>query len=65
MKDTPQQAISGMGGCPMGQDSCGNDNRNDMVNNYMDISHDLCRNAFTFGQEVRMRAVWAKYRGSV
>lgn len=53
--DTPPQA-SASSGCPTGRQSCGGTN---MVENYMDYSHDACMNIFTIDQKSRMRTVMA------
>lgn len=53
--DTPESDASN-GGCPIGHVSCGTE---DMVQNYMDYTYDVCMNLFTQGQKVRMRAVLA------
>jgi len=41
-------------GCPTGDVSCGTE---DMVENYMDYSADLCMNIYTLGQKARMQVV--------
>jgi len=51
--DTPLSGAPN-GGCPTGLISCGNVN---MVENYMDYTHDACMNIFTENQKMRMRAV--------
>ncbi len=43
-------------GCNLGHISCGS---TDMVQNFMDYSHDACMNIFTTGQKNRMRALFA------
>ncbi len=53
--DTPTSDGS-HSGCPIGDTSCGT---TDMVQNYMDYSHDACMNLFTQGQATRMRALLA------
>ena len=50
--DTPSSNSSNFG-CP-DANSCGSD---DMVQNYMDLSDDLCMNLFTICQKSRMRVV--------
>ena len=50
--DTPRSNSSNFG-CP-NANSCGSD---DMVQNYMDLSDDLCMNLFTVCQKSRMRVV--------
>ena len=50
--DTPRSSNSNFG-CP-DANSCGSD---DMVQNYMDLSDDLCMNLFTLCQKDRMRVV--------
>ncbi|MEO0776612.1 MAG: M43 family zinc metalloprotease [Bacteroidota bacterium] len=52
--DTPLSDASN-GGCNVGHVSCGSV---DMVQNYMDYSHDDCMNLYTFGQKARMRALF-------
>ena len=53
-EDTPLSNRSNFG-CPDGN-SCGSD---DMVENYLDLSDDLCMNLFTICQKNRMRIVMA------
>jgi hypothetical protein len=56
--DTPPSA-SGSEGCPVNRDSCPGDGP-DLVNNFMDYSHDSCMTSFTPMQGKRMReAAWA------
>lgn len=52
--DTPLSDASN-GGCAFGHVSCGTV---DMIQNYMDYSYDTCMNLFTFGQSLRMDAVF-------
>ena len=51
--DTPP-AAGPSSGCPIGRVSCDGQN---MVQNYMDYSEDVCMNIFTEGQKARMQTV--------
>lgn len=51
--DTPDSDDSN-GGCPTGTESCGSV---DMIENYMDYTHDACMNIFTNDQKARMLTV--------
>jgi hypothetical protein len=51
--DTPATSSANYG-CPDNASSCGH---NDMVENYMDYTHDACMSVFTLDQKVRMRTV--------
>ena len=51
--DTPSQSSESRG-CAKGRVSCGGQN---MVENYMDYSDDICMNIFTNDQKARIRAV--------
>ncbi|KAL9934686.1 hypothetical protein V8E36_006461 [Tilletia maclaganii] len=61
VSDTPPQSIA-TSGCPSGQDSCSGGGV-DSIHNYMDYSDDSCMNQFTRGQNSRMHALTATYRG--
>lgn len=54
--DTPE-AGSANYGCPTGTNSCTGSPGNDMINNYMDYTDDLCMDIFTNDQKARMRTV--------
>ena len=51
--DTPNAEDSN-GGCPTGIESCDSE---DMIENYMDYTHDSCMNIFTQDQKTRMKTV--------
>lgn len=51
--DTPE-TDAGVGGCPVSEFSCGSE---DMVENYMDYTDDVCANIFTNDQKSRIRTV--------
>jgi hypothetical protein len=60
--DTPQQ-LNSNSGCPSFPhfSNCANNGANgDMFMNYMDYTYDLCKNLFTEGQKLRMRAVFTQ-----
>ena len=60
--DTNPQA-SYTEGCPAGtKDTCPDDAGEDPYHNHMDYSSPDCRNEFSEGQDVRMRAEWDLYR---
>jgi PKD repeat protein len=59
--DTPTQAVSTGGNCPS-TFSCGS---NDMTENYMDYSNDVCMNIFTLDQKARMQAVMNSSRADL
>ncbi len=46
-------------GCPIGTDSCTSRAGNDMIENYMDYTDDLCMSVFTQDQKTRMVTVMA------
>ncbi|PZR19772.1 MAG: hypothetical protein DI539_12935 [Flavobacterium psychrophilum] len=54
--DTPF-AYEANAGCPFGTDSCPNKAGEDMINNYMDYTNDICMNIFTQDQKTRMVTV--------
>ncbi|KAF2520083.1 T9SS type A sorting domain-containing protein [Flavobacterium salilacus subsp. salilacus] len=54
--DTPVAAGPNQG-CPSGTDSCPSSPGNDMIENYMDYTDDVCQNIFTVNQKDRMAAV--------
>mmetsp|Transcript_22490 Transcript_22490/g.27724 ORF Transcript_22490/g.27724 Transcript_22490/m.27724 type:complete len:655 (-) Transcript_22490:122-2086(-) len=59
--DTPAEAKPAYG-CPVGRDSCPNEEGVDPIWNYMDFSDDHCMDTFTAGQRVRMRSHWDAFR---
>jgi PKD repeat protein len=54
--DTPVAGAANYG-CPSGTNSCTSSPENDMIENYMDYTDDLCMNIFTNDQKMRMRIV--------
>ncbi len=54
VSDTPASDGANYG-CAAGHTSC---STRDMVENYMDYSDDACMNIYTFGQKLRMRALF-------
>jgi PKD repeat protein len=54
--DTPV-AGSANYGCPNNRNTCTDSPGNDMVENYMDYTDDMCMNIFTNDQKMRMRTV--------
>lgn len=61
--DTPNAASASSSDCEVSRNSCSNEDPywgtfdpNDMVQNYMDYSHDSCMNMFTLGQKARMHS---------
>jgi hypothetical protein len=61
--DTPNAESASSSDCQVGRNSCSNEDPywgafdpNDMVQNYMDYSHDSCMNMFTNGQKARMHS---------
>lgn len=59
--DTPNADAASQSNCQVTMNSCSNEDvfwgtfdPNDMVQNYMDYSHDSCMNMFTLGQKTRM-----------
>ncbi len=59
--DTPNASSASASDCNVNLNSCSNEDPywgtfdpNDMVQNYMDYSHDSCMNMFTLGQKARM-----------
>jgi hypothetical protein len=60
--DTPLQKGSSSG-CPIGRDSCPDDEGLDPIHNFMDYSDDDCLTEFTPDQVVRLRGQLNTYRG--
>src|SRR3569833_1455722 len=58
--DTPYESAPTLG-CPSSKDTCPAPGT-DPVHNFMDYAWDPCMNAFTPGQGLRIRAMWAAYR---
>lgn len=58
--DTPRELETSYR-CATGRDSCAAPG-DDPVHNFMDYSHDNCRNQFTVGQSRRMNKQWAAFR---
>ena len=61
VSDTPNAGGANYNGSPCsypGGDSCPSSPGNDMFQNYMDYSDDVCMNLFTEGQKNRMRALF-------
>jgi hypothetical protein len=61
--DTPNAEGASSSDCQVGRNSCSNEDPywgafdpNDMVQNYMDYSHDSCMNMFSLGQKARMHS---------
>lgn len=61
--DTPNADAASQSDCAVNRNSCSNEDPywgsfdpNDMVQNYMDYSHDSCMNMFSEGQKARMHA---------
>jgi hypothetical protein len=61
--DTPNATVASSSDCETGRNSCSNEDPywgafdpNDMVQNYMDYSHDSCMNMFSAGQKARMHS---------
>ncbi len=61
--DTPNADQASSSDCQVTRNSCSNEDvfwgandPNDMVQNYMDYSHDSCMNMFTLGQKARMHS---------
>jgi hypothetical protein len=61
--DTPNADAASSSDCQVNRNSCSNEDSfwgtndpNDMVQNYMDYSHDSCMNMFTLGQKTRMHS---------
>ena len=59
--DTPAEAIA-TAGCPGIKDTCSKSAGPDPIHNYMDYSADACYEAFTRGQDLRMKAMMSRYR---
>ncbi|MGV3629827.1 MAG: PKD domain-containing protein [Bacteroidota bacterium] len=54
--DTPVAAAANFD-CPTGTNSCPANPGDDMIENYMDYTDDICMNIFTYDQKTRMRTV--------
>ncbi len=54
--DTPVAAAANFN-CPTGTNSCTSNPGDDMIENYMDYTDDICMNIFTYDQKTRMRTV--------
>lgn len=61
VNDTPATNAPAFG-CPVGRDTCGNDDSMDPVRNYMDATDDACMNAFTEGQHERIEHQFTAFR---
>ncbi|KAF9050447.1 metalloprotease [Panaeolus papilionaceus] len=61
VKDTPLQN-GPSSGCPVGRDSCPDDDGLDPIHNFMDYSDDSCLTEFTKGQIIRFKDQMATYR---
>jgi len=59
--DTPAQARPN-NGCPRGTDSCPHKKGVDPIHNYMDYTNDTCRDSFTSGQFMIMKANYKRFR---
>ncbi|KAG4432612.1 hypothetical protein IFR05_011908 [Cadophora sp. M221] len=62
--DTPPQASASVG-CPVGRDSCPNEEGLDPIHNYMDYSDDSCTTEFTLGQSERIHDSFAQLRAGL
>ena len=60
--DTPPEQ-GPQNGCPIGADSCAGDGT-DPIENFMDLTDDSCRFAFTVGQATRIDGLWDTYRAT-
>lgn len=61
VSDTPATSKPAFG-CPVGRDTCGDDDSMDPVRNYMDATDDACMNAFTEGQHQRIEHQFTAFR---
>ncbi|MGE0402062.1 MAG: zinc metalloprotease [Kofleriaceae bacterium] len=61
VSDTPATNAPAFG-CPVGRDTCGDDDSMDPVRNYMDATDDACMNAFTDGQRQRIDRQFTAFR---
>lgn len=61
VSDTPATNAPAFG-CPVGRDTCGDDDSMDPVRNYMDATDDACMNAFTEGQRQRVDRQFTAFR---
>ncbi len=59
--DTPYQFEPNLG-CPAGHVSCGTE---DMIENYMDYTDDICKNIYTLDQDNRMDATMNVFRNGL
>jgi hypothetical protein len=61
VNDTPATNAPAFG-CPIGRDTCGDDDNMDAVRNYMDATDDACMNVFTEGQRGRIDRQFTAFR---
>lgn len=61
VSDTPATNAPAFG-CPVGRDTCGGDDSDDPVRNFMDATDDACMNAFTEGQRKRIDRQFTAFR---
>ncbi len=59
--DTPATNAPAFG-CPIGRDTCGDDDSMDPVRNFMDATDDACMNSFTNGQRQRIDRQFTAFR---
>lgn len=62
--DTPAQ-LTQIFGCPVGSDSCPNNEGVDPIHNFMGYTNDNCTNEFTPGQKDRLFETFFSYRRKV
>lgn len=61
VNDTPATNAPAFG-CPVGRDTCGDDDSMDPVRNFMDATDDMCMNTFTAGQRQRIDRQFTAFR---